>query len=59
MERGENALAPRKRPKRLIVDLPDSNSCRDTYMEERRIREMGAKLKRSVLVFLIGTVVGA
>lgn len=59
MKRGENMLAPRKRPKRLIVDLPDSNSCRDTYMEERRIREMGVKLKRAVLVFLIGTVVGA
>lgn len=59
MERGENMLAPRKRPKRLIVDLPDSNSCRDTGMEERRIRAMGVKLKRAVLVFLIGTVVGA
>lgn len=59
MERGENMLAPRKRPKRLIVDLPDSNSCRDTYMEERRIREMGAKLKRAVLVFLTGIAVGA
>lgn len=59
MERGENMLAPRKRPKRLIVDLPDSNSCRDTCMEKRRIREMGVKLKRAVLVFLIGTVVGA
>ena len=59
MERGENMLAPRKRPKRLIVDLPDRNSCRDTCMEERRIRAMGAKLKRAVLVFLIGMVVGA
>ena len=59
MERGENMLAPRKRPKRLIVDLPDSNSCRDTYMEERRIRAMGAKLKRAVLVFLAGVAVGA
>ena len=59
MERGENALAPWKRPKRLIVDLPDSNSCRDTYMEERRIRAMGVKLKRAVLVFLTGVAVGA
>ena len=59
MERGEHILAPRKRPKRLIVDLPDSNSCRDTCMEERRIREMGAKLKRTVLVFLTGVAVGA
>ena len=59
MKRGENMLAPRKRPKRLIVDLPDSNSCRDTYMEERRIRAMGAKLKRAVLVFLTGVAVGA
>ena len=59
MERGENMLAPRKRPKRLIVDLSDSNSCRDTCMEERRIREMGVKLKRAVLVFLTGVAVGA
>lgn len=50
---------PQKQPKRLIVDLPDNNSCRDICMEERMIREIGVKLKRAVLVFLTGVAMGA